>query len=106
MKKILLFTFLLLCTLPVSSKKAGEFTVLQWNIWQEGTSVPGGYEAIINEIVRLKPDFVTFRHDLLLFLQLRQWLIEQTSHYGFPDCISREGGSWQHLQIVIYRKRT
>ena len=55
MKKILLFTFLLLCTLPVSSKKAGEFTVLQWNIWQEGTSVPGGYEAIINEIVRLKP---------------------------------------------------
>ena len=60
MKKILLFTFLLLCTLPVSSKKAGEFTVLQWNIWQEGTSVPGGYEAIINEIVRLKPDFVTF----------------------------------------------
>ena len=60
MKKILLFTFLLLCTLPVSSKKAGEFTVLQWNIWQEGTSVPGGYDAIINEIVRLKPDFVTF----------------------------------------------
>ena len=60
MKKILLFTFLLLCTLSVSSKKAGEFTVLQWNIWQEGTSVPGGYEAIINEIVRLKPDFVTF----------------------------------------------
>ena len=37
-----------------------EFTVLQWNIWQEGTMVKGGYEAIVNEIVRLKPDFVTF----------------------------------------------
>lgn len=37
-----------------------EFTVLQWNIWQEGTMVRGGYEAIVNEIVRLKPDFVTF----------------------------------------------
>ncbi len=37
-----------------------EFTVLQWNIWQEGTMVKGGYEAIVNEIVRLKPDFITF----------------------------------------------
>ena len=33
---------------------------MQWNIWQEGTVVPGGYEAIVDEIVRLKPDFVTF----------------------------------------------
>lgn len=37
-----------------------EFTVLQWNIWQEGTVVPGGYEAIADEIARLEPDFVTF----------------------------------------------
>lgn len=36
-----------------------EFTVLQWNIWQEGTMVPGGYEAIVDEIVRLQPDFIT-----------------------------------------------
>lgn len=36
-----------------------EYTVLQWNIWQEGTSVKGGYDAIVDEIVRLKPDFVT-----------------------------------------------
>ena len=40
-------------------KKEKEITVLQWNIWQEGTVVPGGYEAIVNEIVRLKPDFIT-----------------------------------------------
>lgn len=36
-----------------------EFTVLQWNIWQEGTVVPGGYDAIVAEIARLRPDFVT-----------------------------------------------
>lgn len=57
MKK-LLFTICLL--LSLLSAKAGEFTVLQWNIWQEGTSVPGGYDAIVDEIIRLKPDFVTF----------------------------------------------
>ena len=53
-----ILSFLTLCTaLPVSARK---FTVLQWNIWQEGTMVPGGYDAIVKEIVRLKPDFVTF----------------------------------------------
>ncbi len=39
--------------------QARTFTVLQWNIWQEGTVVPGGAEAIADEIARLKPDFVT-----------------------------------------------
>lgn len=36
-----------------------EVSVLQWNIWQEGTVVKDGAEAIVNEIARLKPDFVT-----------------------------------------------
>lgn len=40
--------------------KPVEFTVLQWNIWQEGTQVEGGYAAIVDELVRLRPDFVTF----------------------------------------------
>lgn len=59
--KRLLFMFPFL-PLAVSccSDSASEFTVLQWNVWQEGTVVPGGYEAIVDEIVRLKPDFVTF----------------------------------------------
>lgn len=50
----MLFPFLLGC-----SQKEKEFTVLQWNIWQEGTVIPGGYDAIVNEIARLRPDFVT-----------------------------------------------
>lgn len=60
MKKILWVTLFLLVALAGKSQKAGEFTVLQWNVWQEGTMVSGGYDAIVNEIVRLKPDFVTF----------------------------------------------
>ena len=35
------------------------FTVLQWNIWQEGSVVEGGYDALVDEIARLRPDFVT-----------------------------------------------
>lgn len=54
----LLFSLLFAILLFANKKK--EVSVLQWNIWQEGTSVKGGYEAIINELVRLKPDFVTF----------------------------------------------
>ena len=59
MKKLLFALFLLL---NVSTMFAGKntFTVLQWNIWQEGTVVKGGFDAIIDEIARLKPDFVTF----------------------------------------------
>lgn len=53
-------TAFLLIALAGQSKGRGEFTVLQWNVWQEGTMVPGGYDAIVDEIVRLKPDFVTF----------------------------------------------
>lgn len=59
--KYLLTLFLLLTgMLTASAQKNREISVLQWNIWQEGTMVPGGYDAIIDEIVRLKPDFVTF----------------------------------------------
>lgn len=57
------FLFSLLVTMAftfVQARSYDRFTVLQWNIWQEGTVVPGGYEAIVDEIVRLKPDFVTF----------------------------------------------
>lgn len=44
----------------ISARKSTEVTVLQWNVWQEGSVVPGGFEAIVDEIARLRPDFVTF----------------------------------------------
>lgn len=50
-----------LCLCAVLKVQAqDELKVLQWNIWQEGTVVPGGYEAIVEEIARIEPDFVTF----------------------------------------------
>lgn len=50
-----IFIFLLSCIVPVSKAQSKTaFTVLQWNIWQEGTKVQGGYDAIVNEIIRLK----------------------------------------------------
>ena len=60
MKKLLLLCGL--CGIIGCSKVNAqtELKVLQWNIWQEGTMVPGGYEAIVSEIARLEPDFVTF----------------------------------------------
>lgn len=35
-----------------------EFTAMQFNIWQEGTMVAGGFEAIADEIARHDPDVV------------------------------------------------
>lgn len=54
--KFFLFLYVIISFVSV---KASDYKVLQWNIWQEGTMVPGGYEAIVEEINRLKPDFVT-----------------------------------------------
>lgn len=36
-----------------------EICVMQFNVWQEGTSVPGGFEAMADEIARQAPDIVT-----------------------------------------------
>lgn len=46
-------------TITGKDKQDLEFTVLQWNIWQEGTLIKGGFESIVSEIDRLSPDFVT-----------------------------------------------
>lgn len=56
----ILLLLLCLCALPAAGRGGERVTLLQWNIWQEGTQVPGGYDAIVDELARLKPDFVTF----------------------------------------------
>ena len=43
----------------VSCKQEKTFKVLQFNIWQEGTTVKGGFEAVADEIIRSNADFVT-----------------------------------------------
>ena len=74
---------------PAARAARTTLTVLQWNIWQEGTQVKGGYDAIINEIVRLKPDFVTFSevrnyHNRPLYRRLLADLQERgLTYYSF-----------------------
>ena len=86
MKKTLLTLCFLLAAL---GGRSADITVLQWNIWQEGTQVKGGYDAIVDELVRLKPDFVTFRavrnsHGVDFIAKLRASLAERgLTYYGF-----------------------
>ena len=55
-----IFTLLLLVLIVAScmEKKEVELRVLQFNIWQEGTKVDNGYNAIIDEIVSTKADLI------------------------------------------------
>lgn len=61
MKKGLFATALLLTILFCfsSCRKTETFKVLQFNIWQEGSVVKGGFDAVADEIVRSDADFVT-----------------------------------------------
>ena len=51
--------FLLVFLGLISCKQEKTFKVLQFNIWQEGTVVKGGFDAVANEIIRSDADFVT-----------------------------------------------
>lgn len=41
-----------------SAQKQINLKVLQFNIWQEGSVVPGGFDAVADEIIRCNADFV------------------------------------------------
>lgn len=46
--------------LTACQPKGKRLTMLQFNIWQAGTVVENGYEGIIDNIVSLNPDLITF----------------------------------------------
>ena len=52
---ILISLILLSC-----SSKGDTLSVMQFNIWQEGTSVENGFEGIVDNIINVNPDMVTF----------------------------------------------
>lgn len=65
-KHLCLFLLLALCLnfnaqtkKKVTDNNSIVFKVLQFNIWQEGTIIPGGYEAIVDQILESKADIVT-----------------------------------------------
>ena len=45
-------------TLLSSCSSSQNLSMLQFNIWQEGSMIPGGFDAIADEIARLEPDFI------------------------------------------------
>lgn len=50
---------MMLCLLSLCGcKREKELSFLQLNVWQEGTMVPGGYEALADELARADADFV------------------------------------------------
>ncbi len=51
---------IIICLLIAGSSNAITFKVLQFNIWQEGTVVEGGYEAIAQQIIDSKADLIAF----------------------------------------------
>lgn len=54
-----LCSFLLVCLFTCTGIAQGHpLRILQFNIWQEGTTVAGGFEAVVEEIARLQPDLV------------------------------------------------
>lgn len=53
----MILIFLMLATGSLAAQPK-TLRVLQFNIWQEGTVIPGGFGAIVDEIVRLEADVV------------------------------------------------
>jgi len=57
----LVYLSLLVITLTLyACQPKQELRVLQFNIWQEGTVIPGGFDAIVEEIVRTDAHLVAF----------------------------------------------
>ncbi len=61
MRRAKTFILILMATLLAACKQTSEreISVMQFNIWQEGTIIEDGYEAIVEEIAIHIPDFVT-----------------------------------------------
>ena len=60
MKKLLWISCLCLAmALFVSFKPRYTISLLQFNIWQEGTVVSGGFDTVADEIAKADADFVT-----------------------------------------------
>lgn len=56
-KRLLIILFIVS---SFSCKDTHTIKLLQFNIWQEGTIVEGGYEALVEELARTDADFVMF----------------------------------------------
>ncbi len=58
MKHIKLITVIILLLFSLLSKGEDRIGVLQINVWQEGTCVPGGFDALVDNIIESGADVV------------------------------------------------
>ena len=58
MKRIKLITVILLILFSLLAKGEDRIGVLQINVWQEGTCVPGGFDALVDNIIESGADVV------------------------------------------------
>ena len=56
MRKLVLLSVVFVLCLGCNRKQTVKF--LQLNVWQEGTMVKGGYDALVDELARTDADFV------------------------------------------------
>jgi len=56
--KLIIISFLSFCLSNNAFTQSKELKVLQLNIWQEGTIIKNGYDAIVKEITALSPDII------------------------------------------------
>lgn len=90
MKRLSLFLFLLIASYNILVAKYRDLTVLQMNVWQEGTRVKGGFDAIADEIARLHPDIVMlceirYYNGRKFILRLQKALEERGVTYNAVD---------------------
>ncbi|WP_206688028.1 endonuclease/exonuclease/phosphatase family protein [Aestuariibaculum marinum] len=63
LKKLWLFIGVISCCLIAfncKNERIIKLKVLQFNIWQEGTVVKNGFDAVVNEIIRTDADLIAF----------------------------------------------
>lgn len=72
MKHICVWICLLAFICAGCTKETHELSILHLNIWMEGTVVENGFEAVVDEVVRIDPDIVMFSEasnkDSILFV--------------------------------------
>lgn len=90
MTRTCLLYLLLLCSCCLSAQR-NQLKVLQINVWQEGTMIEGGFEAIASEIVRLNPEIVLF---------------SEVRNYNNTDFIARIRKAIQEKGIEYYGEKS
>lgn len=87
---LILLILLITCCKPETYNKT-ELKVLQFNIWQEGSVVPEGYSAVVDEIVRSEADLIALSevrnyNDILFSERIVNSLEEKgLKYYMYPS---------------------